>query len=57
MLIMICTGELIYVRGAHPSYKQVTLERSDFRTDFRTRLKNKQFSVNGSVKLILPCQG
>ena len=57
MLIVICTGELLYVGRAHPGYTQVTLERSDFRTDFRTRLKNKPFSVNGSAKLILPCQG
>ena len=57
MLIVICTRELLYVGRAHPGYNQVTLERSDFRTDFRTRLKNKPFSVNDSAKLILPCQG
>ena len=57
MLIMVCTRELIYVGKAQPIYNQVTLERSDFRTDFRTRLMNKQSSVNGSAKLILPCQG
>ena len=56
-LSKVCTRELIYVGRAHPSYIQVTLERSDFRTDFRTRLQNKQCSVNGSAKLILPCQG
>ena len=57
MLIVICTRELLYVGRAHPGYNQVTLERSDFRTDFRTRLKNKPFSVNDSANLILPCQG
>ena len=57
MLIVICTRELFYVGRAQSGYNQVTLERSDFRTDFRTRLMNKQSSVNGSAKLILPCQG
>ena len=45
-LSKVCTRELIYVGRAHPSYIQVTLERSDFRTDFRTRQKNKAFSLN-----------
>ena len=57
MLIVIRTRELFYVGKAQYGYQQVTLERSDFRTDFRTRLKNKQFSVSGRGTLILPCQG
>ena len=57
MLIVICARGLSHVGRAHPGCNQVTLERSDFRTDFRTRLKNKQFSVNGSAKLVLSCQG
>ena len=57
MLCNIRANILFQLRRAHPSYHQVTLERSDFRTDFRTRLKNKPFSVNDSAKLILPCQG
>ena len=56
-LSKVCTRELIYVGRAHPSYTQVTLERSDFRTDFRTRLKNKQGFLNASAQLILPFQG
>ena len=56
-LSKVCTRELIYVGRAHPSYIQVTLERSDFRTDFRTRLKNKQGCLNASAQLILPFQG
>ena len=56
-LSKVCTRELIYVGRAHPSYTQVTLERSDFRTDFRTRLKNKQDFRNASAELILPFQG
>ena len=46
MLIVICTRALFYVGRAHPGYNQVTLERSDFRTDFRTRQKNKASSFN-----------
>ena len=57
MLCNIRANILFQLRRAHPSYHQVTLERSDFRTDFRTRLKNKQFSVSGNAKLILHCQG
>ena len=53
MLIVICTRELLYVGRAHPGYNQVTLERSDFRTDFRTRLKNKEFAMTISTKVIL----
>ena len=56
-LIVICTWEVLHARRAHPGYNQVTLERSDLRTDFRTRLKNKQLSVDGGAKLILPCRG
>ena len=57
MLCNVRANILFQLRRAHLSYHQVTLERSDFRTDFRTRLKNKQLSVDGSTKLILPCQG
>ena len=57
MLRNIRANILFQLRRAHSSQHQVTLERSDFRTDFRTRLKNKPFSVNDSAKLILPCQG
>ena len=57
MLRNIRANILFQLRRAHSSQHQVTLERSDFRTDFRTRLKNKQLSVDGSTKLILPCQG
>ena len=46
MLIVICTQELLYVGRAQSGYNQVTLERSDFRTDFRTRQKNNAFSLN-----------
>ena len=53
MLSMVCTRELIYVEKAQPIYNQVTLERSDFRTDFRTRLKNKEFAMTISTKVIL----
>ena len=56
-LTKVCPRELIYAGRAHPSYSQVTLERSDFRTDFRTRLKNKQCLMNGSAQLTLPFQG
>ena len=44
---------LFQLRRAHPRYHQVTLERSDFRTDFRTRLKNKEFAMTISTKVIL----
>ena len=57
MSVVICTRELLYAGRAHPGYNQVTLERSDFRTDFRTRLKSKQFHANDGGKLILPCLG
>ena len=50
---MFCAGELFYVGKAHPCYSQVTLERSDFRTDFRTRLKSKAISMNPFPKRIL----
>ena len=56
MLIVICTRELLYVGRAHPGYNQVTLERSDFRTDFRTRQKSKGVSMNdiyGGIPLTL----
>ena len=43
---MVWTRELIHVGRTYSSYIQVTLERSDFRTDFRTRQKNKAFSLN-----------
>ena len=61
-LIILCCEMFVQIyffqlRRSHPSYHQVTLERSDFRIDFRTRLKNKPVSLNGSAKLILPCQG
>ena len=57
MLIVICARGLSYVGRAHPGCNQVTLERSDFRTDFRTRLKSKQFHANDGGKLILSCLG
>ena len=53
---MIYTEELIGPGHAHPSSNQVTLERSDFRTDFRTRMKNKGFSINGSAVTLLSRQ-
>ena len=54
MLNIVCTRELIYLGRTHPSYSQVTLERGDFRTDFRTRLKNKLFYMNNTAKLTYP---
>ena len=53
---MVYTKELIGAGYPHPSSNQVTLERSDFRTDFRTRVKNKGFSINGSAVTLLSRQ-
>ena len=52
-----CTRALFYVGRAQPGYSQVTLERSDFRTDFRTRQKNKEWHTHSGTKLILVHQG